>query len=337
MNERPEKVLMSHGGGGVATFELIATHILKALGNPALDVLDDSALIDAPERRIAFTTDSFVVTPYRFPGGDLGRLAVAGTVNDLAVAGARPMALSLACVLPEGLPMDDFDALLASVRTAADEAHVAVVTGDTKVMEHAAVDGPIFTTSGVGEVVFDPVPGRDRIRTGDAVIISGRLGEHAIAVMSAREGLSFQTPVRSDVAPLWSLVERLLLEEIEVHFMRDPTRGGLAAVTNEIVKSTGLGIELDEVAIPIAPAVAAACDLLGLDPLNAANEGKIVLIVPAEDADRAVGALRAHPLGERATVIGHVVGEGRRVIVRTAIGASRILDLPYGEELPRIC
>ena len=337
MDEVPKRVLLAHGGGGSAMGELIAGHVLGALAHPALDVLGDSALIDAPQGRIAFTTDSFVVKPYRFPGGDLGRLAVAGTVNDLAVAGARPVALSLACVLPEGLPMGDFDALLASVRATADEAHVAVVTGDTKVMERAALDGPVFTTAGIGELTFDPAPGMDRIRPGDVVIVSGGLGEHAIAVMSAREGLSFETPVASDAAPLWSLVERLLVEGIDVHFMRDPTRGGLAAATNEMVRSAGLGIELDEVAIPVAPPVAAACDMLGLDPLNAANEGKVVLAVDPGDADRAVAALRTHPLGERAVAIGRVVEEPKRVIVRTAIGSSRILDLPYGEELPRIC
>ncbi|MFH0964776.1 MAG: hydrogenase expression/formation protein HypE [Planctomycetota bacterium] len=331
------KILLAHGGGGLASSELLLRTILPALANPVLEKLGDSAVLDLPSLRLAFTTDSFVVTPVRFPGGDLGRLCVAGTVNDLAVAGARPLALSLACVLPEGFLMEEFASLLASARRTADEVSCPIVTGDTKVMEHAALDSPVFTTSGVGIIELDDPPDATRVRPGDSVLVSGTLGDHAVAVMSAREGLSFDTPVRSDAAPLWPLVERLCRSGAEIRFMRDPTRGGLAAAVNDLARAAGLHVELDEEAIPVSRAVLAACDMLGLDPLNAANEGKILVVVPGADSDRALEALRSHPLGAGASVIGRMTAEPPGVTVRTRLGTSRVLDVPYGEELPRIC
>jgi len=337
MTENHGKILLAHGGGGMASAELLADIILPALANPALDQLGDSALIDLDSSRLAFTTDAFVVTPVRFPGADLGRLAVAGTVNDLAVAGARPLALSLACVLPEGFPVADFRNLLASARRAADETSVPIVTGDTKVVESAALDSPVFTTAGVGLVEIDPPPAPARVEIGDLLLINGNLGEHAIAVISARQGLAFETPVRSDAAPLWPLVRGLADAGVELRFMRDPTRGGLAAVANELARAGSLHVELDEAAIPISPPVAAACDMLGLDPLNAANEGKILFVVPHDQADRALQALRSHPLGAAAALIGRIQDRPPGVTLRTRVGTTRAVDVPYGEDLPRIC
>ena len=337
MTRNHEKILLAHGGGGMASAELLSNIILPALANPALNALGDSALIDLGHTRIAFTTDAFVVTPVRFPGADLGRLAVAGTVNDLAVAGARPLALSLACVLPEGFPVAEFQMLLDSARRAADEVGVPIVTGDTKVVESAALDSPIFTTAGVGVIEIDPAPTPSRVEIGDVLLINGNLGEHAVAVISARQGLAFETPVKSDAAPLWPLVRLLADAGVDLHFMRDPTRGGLAAVTNELARAGKLHIELDESAIPIPAPVAAACDMLGLDPLNAANEGKILFVVPPHHGDRALAALRSHPLGVAAAVIGRVTDRAPGVTLRTRWGTTRAVDVPYGEDLPRIC
>ena len=340
----PERIMMAHGGGGVLMRRLIEEVLVTPLANEALDALDDSAVLDSPAGRIAFTTDSYVVQPLFFRGGDIGRLAVAGTVNDLAAVGARPLALSLALIIEEGFPLADLGRIVESIRATAAEAGVQVVTGDTKVVEKGAGDGLFITTSGIGVVPAGVDLGLERVRPGDAVIVSGAIAEHGVAILSEREGLAFETPISSDVAPLGELVQRALSAG-EVHFVRDATRGGLAAVLNEIAAGAGLAIEIDERAVPIEPAVRAACDLLGLDPLSVANEGKMVFVAPGGECEALLAALREHPRGRGAACIGRVArpsrqgaaGEKGCVLLETLFGGTRILEMPYGEDLPRIC
>lgn len=371
-----DRIILAHGGGGVLMRELVAEVIVGPLCNDVLAQLADSAVLDRPAGRLAFTTDTYVVQPIFFRGGDIGRLAVAGTVNDLAVVGATPLALSLGLILEEGLPIADLRRIVASMSAAAEEANVRVVTGDTKVVGRGAVDRIFINTSGVGVVPDGVDLGPHRIRPGDAVLVNGPIAQHGVAILSEREGLAFQTPVESDLAPLNGLIAACLsacdaqagLSTGEVHFMRDATRGGLAAVLNEMSGECGLAVEIDERAVPVAPAVASACDLLGLDPLTVANEGKIVLVCAAGAADAVLAAMRSHERGRGAAVIGRVTrdrvgGETRpsehrlkatglpaesaqaggtpqaerRVILRTRYGGTRILEMPYGEDLPRIC
>lgn len=332
-------VLLGHGSGGRMTADLVRDLFLPALGNPVLDRLGDSALFDAAGLRLAFTTDAFVVSPLRFPGGDLGSLAVHGTINDLAVAGARPLALSAAFILEEGYPLAELRALVDSMRAAAHAAEVHVVAADTKVVERGKGDGVYVTTSGVGVVPSGVDLAPAQARPGDAVLVSGPIGDHGIAVLSAREGLAFATEVVSDSAALHHLVGALLTSGAAVRCLRDPTRGGVATVVNELAVAAGVAITIEETAVPVRPGVRAACEMLGLDPLYVACEGRLVAVVAAADADRALAALRAHPLGAAAALIGRVAAAdgGPPVRLRTAFGSTRALDVLAGAQLPRIC
>jgi hydrogenase expression/formation protein HypE len=334
-----EEILLGHGSGGKLTARLIEQMIIPALSNPVLEILDDQAFVPTGRSdRIAFTTDSFVVTPIFFPGGDIGELAVNGTVNDLAMGGAAPLCLSLALILEEGLPLDDLRRVLASVRRAADRAGVAVVTGDTKVVGRGSGDKIFVNTAGVGL----PRPGASlsaqNVRPGDAILLSGTIGDHGIAILSVREGLELEGALASDTAPLNGLVNAILDAAPNVHAMRDPTRGGLASTLVEIATRRRLGVDVDETAIPMKDAVRGACEILGLDPLLVANEGKLVAFAPEGEAAAALAAMRAHPLGRDAACIGRVSDRhAGTVVLKTPIGGQRILDLPFAEALPRIC
>jgi hydrogenase expression/formation protein HypE len=333
-----DRVLLGHGSGGKLTGELIEKLIVPAFANPLLDALDDSAVMPVPEGRVAFTTDSYVVSPIFFPGGDIGELAVNGTVNDLAVGGARPLALSLAFILEEGLPLVDLQRVIASARRAADRAGVSIVTGDTKVVGRGACDRIFITTSGIGIVPPGVALGSAQVRAGDAILLSGPIGDHGIAIMALRAGLELAGDVVSDTAPLHDLSAAILRACADAHAMRDPTRGGVAATLVEIATRRKLGIEVDEAAIPVRDAVRGACELLGLDPLLVANEGKLVAFVPEAGAERVLEAMRAHPLGRHAARIGFVTDDHPGIVeLRTAVRGRRLLDLPFAEPLPRIC
>jgi hydrogenase expression/formation protein HypE len=300
--------------------------------------LNDAAVVEVPGGRLAFTTDSFVVSPIRFPGGNIGELAVNGTLNDLAMMGAQPLAISLAYVVEEGLPFDELREVTESASAAAVRAGARIVTGDTKVVGRGAADRLFVNTSGIGIVPEGVAPAADRARAGDAVIVSGPIGLHGVAVMSVREGLEFEVEIVSDTQALNALVAAIVAVEPNVHVLRDPTRGGLASALNEIAAASGVGMVLDEPAIPVPGAVRAACELLGLDPLHVANEGKLVAIVPAATADAVVAAMRARPEGAEATRIGDVVDDHvGMVTMRTLVGSERIVDMLVGEQLPRIC
>jgi hydrogenase expression/formation protein HypE len=338
-----DRIVLGHGGGGRLTAGLVEHLFRPVLESPELLAGDDSAVVEIGEAaacagELAISTDAHIVHPLVFPGGDIGRLAICGTVNDLAVVGARPLWITAAFILEEGFPTADLQRIVESMRDAADEAGVAVVAGDTKVAERGKVDGLYITTTGVGAIP----PGRRargaNIRAGDLVLLSGPLGDHGIAVVAARGELDFRTEVRSDVAPLNGLVEAVYESGVEVHAMRDPTRGGLAAAVNELAASSGVSIVLEEEAIPVRPGVRAACEMLGFDPLHVANEGKLVAFVPARDEAAALEAMRTNEYGESACRIGHVeASPPGRVTGRTGIGGRRIIDVPSGELLPRIC
>lgn len=331
-------ILMGHGGGGAMSAELIEHLFLPAFGAAADAEMGDSAVLQLGGERLAFSTDSYVVRPLFFPGGSIGDLAVNGTVNDLAMAGAQPMVLSTAFILEEGTALADLARVASAVGTAALAAGVKLATGDTKVVDSGHGDGVYINTTGIGLV--DPrvnISAR-RARAGDAVIISGDIGVHGVAVLSCREGLEFSTTVTSDCAPLNGLVAAMIDSGADIHALRDPTRGGVAATLNEIAKAAGVGISLDERSLPVPGDVRDACGLLGLDPLYVANEGKLIAFVAPEDADRALAAMRVHPFGGRATVIGSCVADHPGMVVaHTALGGRRVVDLPIGEQLPRIC
>ena len=333
-----KEILLGHGSGGTLTSQLIERLFLPALGNPILDRLDDQAVVDFGGGRLAFTTDSYVVTPLFFPGGDIGHLAVNGTVNDLAMSGARPLYLSAGFILEEGLPIDDLRKIVLSMREAAQRAGVQVVTGDTKVVGKGSGDKVFINTSGIGIVPPGIAISADRARPGDAVLLSGTVGDHGMAIMATRESLGLEGKIASDTAPLHDLVARMLEACRDVHVLRDPTRGGVAATLLEIAARSGVGIELREDVIPVRDDVRGACEILGFDPLYVANEGKLVAFVPAEGAEATLAAMRAHPLGRDSVRVGTVTSEhAGLVVVRTEIGGSRILERPYGELLPRIC
>jgi hydrogenase expression/formation protein HypE len=333
-----QHILLGHGSGGKLTARLIEDLILPAFRNPALERLDDQAIVPFGGARLAFTTDSYVVTPIFFPGGDIGELAVNGTVNDLAMGGARPLYLSLALILEEGLALEELQRVIASVRRAAERAHVEVVTGDTKVVGRGSGDKIFINTTGIGIVPPGVDLSSSRVESGDRILVSGPIGDHGIAILSRREGLEFDGQIESDTAPLHELVAALLETEPSVHALRDPTRGGVAATLVEIATRQRLGIEVDESAVPVRDAVRGACEILGLDPLLVANEGKLVAFVPQAAAEGALLALQRHPLGREARIIGRVSAEHPGfVTLRTPIGGQRILDLPFGESLPRIC
>jgi hydrogenase expression/formation protein HypE len=324
--------------------DLIGRVFLPGFGGDVLGALEDSAVVRLDSGngvrgpRLAFTTDSFVVRPLFFPGGDIGKLAVHGTVNDLAVSGARPLYLSAAFILEEGLPTDDLRRIVASMRAACDEAGVALVAGDTKVVDRGKGDGVFITTSGVGLVPEGRSLSIHSARAGDRILLSGTLGDHGVAIMSVREGLEFETVLESDTAPLNGLARAILDACPATRCMRDPTRGGLASSLNELAVASGVGVSLDEEAIPLRPEVRAACEMLGLDPLYVANEGKLIAVVPEEDAGRVLGAMREHPLARDAAIVGSVVASpAGMVVLRSRVGGERVVTLLSGEQLPRIC
>jgi hydrogenase expression/formation protein HypE len=340
-----DRVLLGHGSGGQLSADLVRRLFVPGFGNDVLAALEDQATVSLDGRhngakgsRLAFTTDSFVVRPLFFPGGDIGRLAVHGTVNDLAVGGARPLFLSAAFILEEGLPLADLQRIVASMRRACDEAGVAVVTGDTKVVDRGKGDGVFITTSGVGLVPEGRSLSIRAARPGDRVLVSGTLGDHGVAIMSVREGIEFETVLESDSAPLTDLV-RVMLEACPgIRCLRDPTRGGLSSALNELADASGVGVVLTEAAIPLRPEVRAACEMLGLDPLYVANEGKLIAVVPPADADRVLAAMRGHPLGRDAAVIGEIVDDHPgMVVMRSLVGGERVVTMLAGEQLPRIC
>ena len=334
-----ETILLAHGGGGSLTQELIENLLLPAFGNDVLRALDDSAcLTDIPsDHELAFTTDSYVVSPYRFPGGDIGRLAISGTVNDLAMVGARPVHLSCGLILEEGLPIADLKAMVQSMRETANEAKVTIVTGDTKVVPRGNGDGIYINTSGIGWIPRGRRISVSTVRPGDAVLVTGTMGDHGTAVMATRENLGLTSDLRSDVAPLAGLAATLLETGVEVHGMRDPTRGGLAQTLCEIAARQSVRIDISQDDIPVRPSVEAICDLLGLDVLQVANEGKFVAFVPKEQAEIAWTALKKHPLGIDAAIIGEVVAGRPSVVLHTSAGGARLVEPPTGELLPRIC
>ena len=331
-------VLMAHGGGGKLMHQLLANVFGKAFSNAILDQRHDSAQFTVPPGRLAMTTDSYVVRPLFFPGGDIGSMAMHGTVNDLAMSGARPLYLSCAFIIEEGLPMDTLWRVVCSLRDAAHRCGVPIITGDTKVVDKGKGDGLYLNTTGLGIIEHSLRIAPQSVQPGDAVIVSGDLGRHGMAIMAVREGLQFESQIESDSAPVHEAVMDLLNAGIEVHCLRDLTRGGLASALNEIAEEAGRGIAVDEKLIPVREDVHAACEMLGLDPLHVANEGRFVAFVPSKDAVRALQVLQAQPVSAGAVIIGKV-GERAAPLVtlKSAIGVSRILDMPTGEQLPRIC
>ena len=331
------QIVLGHGSGGKLTSELIEKMFLPAFSNPLLDKLDDQAVLEINGCRLAFTTDSFVVTPIFFPGGDIGDLAINGTVNDLAMSGARPLYLSVAFILEEGLPTEELQRVVGSMRAAALAAGVQLVTGDTKVVNHGKGDKIFITTSGVG-IIEKPVNiSASRARPGDKVLLSGYIGDHGMAIMSQRENLEFEGRIESDTAPLHGLVAAML-EAGEVRCLRDPTRGGVATTLNEIAARSRVGIQIRENQIPVRESVKGACEILGMDALYVANEGKLVAVVAAEPASAIVARMRELPWGRDARIIGEIVSEHPgMVLMKTEIGGTRVLDVMFGEQLPRIC
>lgn len=333
-----ETVLLGHGGGGKLSADLFRSVFLPAFGNPILDRMDDQATVEVEGARLAFTTDSFVVKPIFFRGGDIGSLAVHGTVNDLAVGGAKPLFLSAAFILEEGFPIESLRRVAGSMREAAQRAGVQIVTGDTKVVEKGSCDGMFINTAGIGIFQTNLRLSADQARPGDAVLLSGPIGDHGIAILAEREGLSFETEIQSDTAPLQSLVAALLATGATIRCMRDPTRGGVASASNEIAQTSRIGIQLEEQAIPVRQEVRGACELLGLDPLYIANEGKLLAISAPDDAEGLLAAMRQHPLGKDAGIIGKVTRENPGLVtMRTSLGATRIVDMLANDPLPRIC
>jgi hydrogenase expression/formation protein HypE len=332
------RVDLTHGAGGRAMQQLIEEIFRPAFDNPMLARGDDQAAFDVAAGRMVMSTDSFVVSPLFFPGGDIGSLAVHGTVNDVAMSGARPLYLSAGFVIEEGFRLAELQRIAHSMGAAARAAGVMVVTGDTKVVERGKADRLFINTAGIGTVPTGVDISGERARPGDAILVSGTMGDHGVAIMAHRAGLEFETTIVSDSAALNGLVVDLVAAAPDIHVLRDPTRGGLAATLNEICHQSGVGMRLDEAAIPIRPDVLGACELLGLDALNVANEGKLVAIAPAADRDRLLAAMRAHPLGADAMVIGEVIADPQRFVrMATRIGGERIVDWLAGEQLPRIC
>ncbi len=333
-----EKILLAHGSGGILSHELVDSLFARVFDNPVLRTLDDSAVVSMEGARWAFTTDSYIVTPVFFPGGDIGKLAVCGTVNDLSMSGARPLYLSAAFILEEGFPLADLTRIVHSMRKTSSEAGVEIVTGDTKVVNRGGMDKIFINTAGVG--IIPPgvnISGRNA-RPGDQVLLSGSLGDHGIAVLSSREGIQFSTDLESDCAPLNGLVAAMMQVSPNVRCLRDPTRGGLASTLNEFAHQSGVGIWIEESAIPVKEEVRGACELLGLEPWDLANEGKLVAVVSPDSAEAVLTAMKGHPYGRDAARIGEVRDDPPgKVLLRTPLGSTRILDMMVGEPLPRIC
>ncbi len=336
-----DRVLLGHGSGGRLSADLLRRLFLPAFSNGILDRLEDQAVCDlAPHGagRIAFTTDSFVVKPIFFPGGDIGSLAVNGTVNDLAMGGATPLFLSAAFILEEGLPLDDLRRIAASMRSACDAAGVTLVAGDTKVVDRGKGDQVFITTAGVGVVPAGVSLSVSACRPGDQIVVSGTIGDHGIAIMSVRENLEFETALESDTASLADLTRVMLEACPDIRCMRDPTRGGVSSALHEMAAASAVGVMLSEASLPVRPEVRGACEILGLDPLYVANEGKLIAVVPAASADRLVGAMQAHPLGASSAIVGEIVaGHPRMVVMRSRVGGTRVVTMLAGEQLPRIC
>ena len=331
-------VTLAHGGGGTLMHQLIGKLFRSAFRNALLDQEHDGAVFPSPARRLAFTTDSFVVRPLFFPGGDIGRLAVHGTVNDLAMCGARPLYLSCGFILEEGLAMETLWQVVCSMRDAATEAGVRIVTGDTKVVDRGRGDGLYINTAGVGALEHGREIGPRQIQAGDAILLSGDVGRHGMAIMAVRENLAFESAITSDCAPLFEPVRRLLEGGIEVHALRDLTRGGLTAALVEFAETARIGVELTESLVEVREDVRGACELLGLDPLQVANEGRFIAVVPEADAAHALALLRSSPVSARAQVVGRVTADHPgQVLLQSRLGPTRMLDLPSGEQLPRIC
>jgi hydrogenase expression/formation protein HypE len=331
-------VLLAHGGGGKLMHQLIGKLFLPAFRNPLLEPQHDASVFDIAGQRLAFTTDSYVVRPLFFPGGDLGSLAVHGTVNDLAMAGARPLYLSAGFIIEEGLPMETLWKIVSSMQQAAQKAGVQIITGDTKVVDKGKGDGLFINTAGIGILEHSLQITPRSVQPGDAILVNGDVGRHGMAIMAVREGLSFESAIESDSAPLAEPVLQLLRAGVEIHCLRDLTRGGLTSVLNEIAEAANLAIHIEEKLIPVREDVRAACEILGLDPLQVACEGRFAAFVPEREADRALEIMRAHPSGAGACRIGRVTDQrSARVLVKSAIGSQRILDMSSGEQLPRIC
>ncbi len=331
-------IIMGHGGGGKLSAELVEHLFLPAFAEAGAVDMGDAALVAIGGARLAFSTDSFVVRPLFFPGGNIGDLAVNGTINDIAMRGAQPLVLSAGFILEEGMPLDQLAAIARSMGAAARRAGVTLVAGDTKVVDRGHGDGVYITTSGFGIVPEGIDIGPTRAQPGDVILVSGSIGDHGVAILSVREGLEFGATIESDTAPLNGLVAELLDETRTIHVLRDPTRGGVASALNEIARASQVGIVIDERKLPVQAAVRAACELLGMDPLYVANEGKLIAIVPPADAERLLVRMRAHPLGKHAAMIGHVTADHPGLVVaRTGIGGTRIVDMMVGEQLPRIC
>lgn len=335
---RQDRILLAHGSGGTMMKELIEELFVAEFGDESLKRLDDAAALSFPGARLAFSTDTYVVSPLFFPGGDIGRLAVCGTVNDVATSGARPLYLSVGFVLEEGMAIEDLRRILVSMRDAAREAGVRIVTGDTKVVERGHGDGLYVNTAGVGVLPDGLDLSGSHCRPGDTVLLSGTIGDHGIAVVSTREGLAFSTDILSDAAPLSHLVAEVLRAAPGVRCFRDPTRGGLASTLNELAGASGVSITVEESAVPVRAQVRGACEMLGYDVFQVANEGKMVAVVPAEEAEAALAAMRGAPYGADAAIIGQMADSpAGRVYLRTVFGATRIMDMLVGEQLPRIC
>lgn len=339
MTTEPERILLAHGGGGQLTSQLIRERIVPRFRNDALSSLADSASLTLASNAICFTTDSYVVKPLFFSGGDIGKLAVCGTVNDLAVCGSKPLALSLALIIEEGFEVSMLERILDSIGEAASQNDVSIVTGDTKTVERGSADGIFINTAGIGVRLPNVEPGVDRVQVGDKILLSGTIGDHGMTIVSQREGIRFESQLASDCAGLAELTCSLFTNVPGIRFMRDPTRGGLATTLNEIVEGSRLSVEVCEREIPVRPEVQAAADMLGFDVLNAANEGKFMAVVAPEAADECLRICRNHPLGKDARIIGEIVQTRDKPLVelRTKIGGRRIVQMPYGRELPRIC
>ena len=336
--DRYPAVTLAHGGGGKLMHQLIESMFVHAFKNEILEARHDGAILQLPGERLAFTTDSYVVNPLFFPGGDIGSLAVHGTVNDLAMCGARPLYLSAGFIIEEGLAMETLWRIVQSMKSAADAAGVQIVTGDTKVVDKGKGDGIFINTAGVGIIEHELNISPKSLQTGDVILLSGDLGRHGIAIMAEREGLAFETTIESDSAPLAGLVQQLLRGGIHIHCMRDLTRGGLASALVELAEASSLAIEIREADIPVLEQVQGACEMLGLDPLYVANEGRFVAFVPADDSEPALRIMQSHPLGCAGAVIGAVTADPSKLLtMKSKIGARRIIDMLSGEQLPRIC
>lgn len=333
-----DKILLAHGGGGTLMHKLIDVLFKSNFENDILSQGSDSAIIEINGTKFAFTTDSYVVQPLFFPGGDIGSLAINGTINDLCVSGAKPLYISAGFIIEEGFPVEELEKIVISMKKSADKANVKIVTGDTKVINKKSDDGIYINTSGIG-IVYEGVEiSINNLKSGDKIILSGRIADHGIAVMSARENLEFETEIKSDCAALNSLTDEIFSVSKNIKVMRDPTRGGIASTLNEIAKSSGLGIKIYEEKIPVSEPVRGACEILGFDPMYVANEGKLIAFVSEKDAEKILLKMQAHPLGKESQIIGEVTSENpSRVVMKTVIGSSRIVDMISGEQLPRIC